>query len=90
MLNAGYDIIDVGKVAVHIAVVINLNGLPISDLIGKLKVGHIRAAIRPIDGEEAQARRRNPIEMAVGIGHEFVRFLRRRIEADGMVDVVRR
>ena len=90
VLYTGDDVVDVGKVAVHVAVVINLNGFPIADLIGKLEISHVRTAVRTINGKEAQARRRNPIEMAVGISHKLVRFLRRCIEADRVIDVIRR
>ena len=72
MLYAGDDVVNVGKVAVHVAVIINLNSFSIADLIGKLEISHVRTAVRTIDGKEAQARRRNPIEMTVRIGHELV------------------
>lgn len=90
VLDARDDVIDIGEVAVHIAVVVNLDGLAPADLVSELEIRHIRTAERSVDREEAQPRRRNPIEMAVSVRHELIRLLRRRIEADRMVDIVRR
>ena len=90
VLDARDDVIDIGEVAVHIAVVVDLDGLAPADLVGELEIRHIRTAERPVNREEAQPRRRNAVEMAVGVRHEFIRLLRRRIEADRMVDIVRR
>ena len=42
----------------------------------------------PVDGEEAQARDRQAVEMAVGVGHQLVGLLGRRVEAERMVDIV--
>ena len=44
-----HNIIYIGKVTVHIAMVIDGNGLIFHDLIGKLEIGHIRPAERTID-----------------------------------------
>lgn len=90
MLNARDDVVDIGEVAVHIAVVVDLDGLAPADLVGELEIRHIRTAERPVDREEAQPRRWNAVEMAVSVRHELIRLLRRRIEADRMVDIVRR
>lgn len=90
VLDARDDVVDIGEVAVHIAVIVDLDGLTLADLVGELEVRHIRATERPVNREEAQPRRWNAVEMAVGVRHELIRLLRRRIEADWMVDIVRR
>lgn len=90
VLDARDDVVNIGEVTVHIAVVVDLDGLASADLVGELEVRHIRTAERSVDREEAQPRRRNPVEMAVGVRHELIRLLRRRIETDRMVDIVRR
>lgn len=90
VLDARDDVVDIGEVAVHIAVIVDLDSLAPADLVGELEIRHIRTAERPVNREEAQSRRRNPVEMAVGVRHELIRLLRRRIEADRMVDIVRR
>lgn len=90
VLDARDDVVNIGEVTVHIAVVVDLDGLASADLVGELEIRHIRAAERPVDREEAQPRRRNAVKMAVGVRHELIRLLRRRIEADRMIDIVRR
>ena len=90
VLDACDDIVDIGEVTVHIAVVVDLDGLAPADLVGELEIRHVRATERPVNREEAQPRRRNAVEMAVGVRHELIRLLRRRIETDRMVDIVRR
>lgn len=89
ILHAADDVVDVGEVAVHIAVVVNLDGFAPDNFIGEFEIRHVRAAEGAVYSEEAQARGGDAVEMAVGIGHELVRFLRRRVEADGVIHVVR-
>lgn len=70
--------------------IIDLDGLAADDLIGKFEVRHVRTAPGSVDSKEAQARGGDAVEMAVGVGHELIGFLRRRVEADGMIHIVRR
>ena len=51
-----HDVIDIGKVTLHLPVVININWLTIYDRFCKLVVGHIRASERPINSKEPQPR----------------------------------
>lgn len=88
MLNARYNIIDIREIAVHVSVIVNLDRFSLADLVGEFEISHIRASERTIDREEAQARRRDAIEMTVRIRHELIRLLRRCVETDGMVDIV--
>lgn len=82
------DVVDVGEVALHAAVVEDVDGLAGQDGPGEEEEGHVRTAPGTVDGEEAQARARNSIEMGVGMGHEFVGLLAGGVEGDGVVDVV--
>ena len=43
---------------------------------------------RAVDGEEPQPGRRQTVQVAVGVGHQFVGLLRGRVQAHGMIDVV--
>ena len=90
MFNAGDNIIDIGEVPIHIAMIINLDCLSSANLIGKFEISHVGAAERSIDGKETQPCRWDAIEMAIRVSHEFVGLLRRCIETDGMVDIIRR
>src|SRR6185437_7642931 len=69
------DVVDVSKIARMTAVVEDLDGLACENFLGEAKERHVRPAPRSVDGEEAQARHRKPIEMRVSVCSEFVRFL---------------
>ena len=88
MLDTSNDIVDVGKIPIHVAVVVNLDGFPLADFIGKFKIGHIGPAKRTIDRKETQSCCRNPIKMTIGIGHKFVGFFRCRIQTDRMIHII--
>ena len=83
-----YDIVDVGEVALHLAVVEHFDGAVIQDGVGKKHGCHVRSAPRAVNGEKAQARGTDAVEMTVGMGHELVAFFRSRVEANGVVDAV--
>ena len=51
-----YNIVNVGKVALAVAVVEDLNRFAFYKFVGKAEVSHIRTTSWAIDGEEAQAR----------------------------------
>ena len=50
--------------------------------------GHVGPSPRPVDGEKAQPRCRNRVQMAVGMGHQLVGLFGGRVQAQGMVDRV--
>ena len=66
--NPFHDIIDIGEVPLHAAVVVNLYRLTANDRIGKLEISHVRAAPGPVYGEEPQTGDRHAIEVAIGVG----------------------
>jgi len=66
-LNPFHDIIDIGEVPLHAAVVVNLYRLTANDRIGKLEISHVRAAPGPVYGEESQTGDGHVIEVAVGV-----------------------
>ena len=86
--DALHDIIDVGEITFAVAVVEDLDRLAGAQLIGEAKVGHIRAARRAVDGEKAQARAGDVVELGVGVGHEFIALFGGGVEADGVVHLV--
>ena len=90
VFHAADDVIDIGEVAEHVAVIVDLDRLAADDLIGEFEVRHVRPPPGSVDSKEAQARGGDAVEMAVGVGHELIGFLRRRVEADGMIHIVRR
>src|SRR5579883_1476294 len=63
--DAGNDVVDEGEITPHIAMIENTNRLAGENGLGEEPRRHIGPAPRPIDGKEAQARARYPIEMRV-------------------------
>ncbi len=86
--DARYDVVDVGEVAVHVAVVVDLDRLAAHEPVRELEVRHVRPPHRAVDSEEAQPGRRNLVELAVGVRHQFVRLFCGGVERDGIVDLV--
>ena len=86
--DAFHDVVDVREIAAHPTFVEDVDGVSGEDGSGEQVEGHVRAAPRPVDGEETQARGGKPVEMAVGVGHEFVGLFGGGVEAHGMVYVV--
>lgn len=69
------DVVDVGEVAAAVAHVEDLDGLAAAQLLGEAEVGHVGPAHGAVHREEAQASRRDGVELGVGGGHELVGLL---------------
>ena len=82
------DVVDVSEIPAHVAVVEQLDRRSLEDRLREDEHRHVRPAPGTVHGKEAQAGRGNSVEMAVGVRHQLVGFLRRSIEADRMIDVV--
>src|SRR5438552_1433075 len=82
------NVVDIGEVPPHLAVIEHVDWMPFQDRPGKAEQRHIRPAPGAVDREEAQARGREPVEMTVGVRHQLVGLLGRGREADWMGDVV--
>lgn len=68
--NDAFDnIVDVGEVAFHVAVVVDLDGLTCGDRFDKFEVGHVGSSPGTVDGEKAQSGHGQAVEMAVSVGH---------------------
>ena len=83
-----HDIVDIGEVALAVAIVEYLDGVSFHQLVGEAEVSHVGTTSGAIDGEEAQASRGDVIELRVGMGHQLVALLRRGVEAHGVVHLV--
>ncbi len=86
--NAFHNIIDIGEIADHVAVVEYLDGLVVEDGFGEKKQSHVGTAPGTVNGEEAQAGGGKAEQVAVSMGHQFVAFLCGGIQTDGMVDII--
>ena len=86
--HALYDVINVGEVALAVAVIEYLDFLAAHQFVGEAEVCHIGTTGRAVDSEEAKACTGNIVEFAVCMRHQFVALLRGGIEAHGVVHFV--
>ena len=82
------DVIDVGEVADHVAVVEHLDGLALRDGAGEQHRAHVGAAPRAVNRKIAQARHRDAVKFRVGMRHQFVALLACRIQTNRVVNLV--
>ena len=83
-----YDVVDVGEVTLAVAVVEDLYLVAFHEFVGEAEVCHVWATGRTVDGEEAEAGRRDIIELAVCMCHQLVALLGGCIEAYRIVHLV--
>lgn len=83
-----HNVIDIGKVALAVAIIEYLDGLAFHQFVGEAKICHIGTAGGAIDGKEAEAGRGDVVELRVGMGHQLVALLRGGVEAYGVVHLV--
>ena len=83
-----HDVVDIGEVALAVAIIENLDGLAFHQLIGEAEVSHVGTAGGAIDGKEAEAGRGDVVELAISMGHQLVALLRGGVEAYGVVHLV--
>lgn len=83
-----YYVVDIGEVALAVAIIENPDGFAFHQLIGEAEVSHVGTASRAINCKEAQAGRGNVVELRVGMGHQLVALLGGGIEAHGVVHLV--
>ncbi len=62
--------------------------LALAELVGEIEVCHVGTASRSVDGEEAESRAWDVVELGVGMRQKLVALLCGCIEADGVVDLV--
>lgn len=83
-----YDVVDIGEIALAVAIVENLDSVAFHQLVGEAEVSHVGTAGGAIDGKEAEAGRGDVVEFRVGMGHQLVALLGGGVEAYGVVHLV--
>ena len=83
-----HDVVDIGEVALAVAIIEDLDGLAFHQFVGEAEVSHVGTTCRAIDGKEAEAGRGDVVELRVGMGHQLVALLRSGVEAHGVVHLV--
>src|SRR6266436_5262089 len=82
------DVIDIGEVAAHLAMVKKPDRFALHNRLGKQKNRHIGPSPWPVDSEEPQAGDRKPVEVTVGMRHQLVGLFGRGVETNGMIGLV--
>lgn len=82
------DVVDVGEIPPHLAMVEDLDRNTFQDCLGEEVVGHVRSPPGSVNREEAQPGHRQAIEMAITVGQQFIGLLSSGIERHGMVDII--
>ena len=83
--HALHDVVDEGEITLHFAVIEHLDRLTSQDRFSKQHWSHIRSAPWAIDRKKAQASGWHPIQVAVGVRHQLIRFLAGRIKTHGVI-----
>ncbi len=83
-----HDVIDIGKIASAVAVVVNLNGLAFQQLVSKSEICHVRTPCRTINSEEAETGGRDIVKLGIAVGKELIAFLGSRIQAHRIIHPV--
>ena len=83
-----HDVVDIGEIALAVAIIEDLDGLAFHQFVGEAKICHVGTAGGAIDGEEAQTGRGDVVEFRVGMGHQLIALLRGGVEAHGVVYLV--
>ena len=65
--DAFHDVIDIGEIPSAVAVVVDLDGLAFQQCVRESEIGHVRAARRAVDGEEAEARGRDIVKLGIAV-----------------------
>ena len=79
-------VVDVGEITLHLAVVVNVDRTARQDGLRELEEGHVRPSPRSVNREKTKSRAGNLVQVAVGVGHQFVGSLGGGIQADRMVN----
>ena len=80
--DAGDNVVHVGEIAAHVAVIEDLDGLAFEHGVRKQPVGHIRAPPGSVDREEPESHGLHAVQVAVAMGHQLIGFFGCSIEAD--------
>lgn len=83
-----HDVVDIGEVALAVAIVEYLDGLAFHQFVSETKVSHVGTAGGAIDGEETEAGRGDVVEFRVGMGHQLVALLRGGIKRYRIINLV--
>ena len=84
------NIINIRKVPLHLPKVEHIDRPAFEDRPREQKQGHIGTAPWTIDGKKAKAGSWNIIQVAVGMGYQFICLLCRGIQTDGVIHIVMR
>lgn len=82
------DVIHISKITLAVAIVENIDGFALHQLVGESEVGHVRTTCRTIHCEKAQTSRRNVVQLEVSVSHQLIRLLGCYVQRDRIVHFV--
>src|ERR1700722_4409553 len=82
------NVVDVRKIALHAAVVENVDYVSSRDRSGEFIGRHVRPSPWSIDGEETEPRRRDMKQVAIGVGHQLIGLFRCGVERHRKIDPI--
>src|SRR5262249_47194881 len=86
--HALYDVIDVGEVPQHLAVIEDFDWLSLDDGLDELEQCHVRPPPGAVHRKETQPGKRQAVKMGIHMSHELVALLGGGIQAYRMINVV--
>ena len=88
--NAFHNVIDIGEVPPHIAIVEDLYDLPCHQLLCGRIIEHVRTTCWTVNRKEPESRGRDIVELGIRMRQQLIRFLCCCIQADRIVDLILR
>ena len=86
-----YNIVYICKISAAVAIVEDLNGVTLQQLVRKPKICHVRTSGRTIDGKETQSCRWDIIQFRIAMCHQLVAFLGGSIQTHRIINsIIRR
>ena len=82
------NVVDIGEIANHVAIVEYLYRLTLTDGTGKEHRSHVGTSPWSVDREVTESGGRNAIQLTVAMGHQLVGFLAGSIQTDRIVHLV--
>ena len=80
LVEVGDDVVDIGEIALQPAVVVQRDRLAGDDRAGEAVIGHVRPAPGPVHREKPQAGLADAEQVGIGVAHQLVGQLGRRIQ----------
>ncbi len=83
-----YDIVDIRKIALHLAMVKNRDRFPFQYGFGEKKQSHVWTTPRSVYSKKTKPGAGKSVQIAIRMGHQFIRLFCGSIQTDRMINIV--